>query len=65
MHSSEKRKLAAILFADIADYTALMQENEQNALSLLRKFKQEPETQVQRSHRRIVQFYGDGCLVIR
>jgi class 3 adenylate cyclase len=31
----EIRKLSTILFADIADYTALMQKDEQHALGLL------------------------------
>ena len=35
----QKRQLAAILFADIVGYTALMQSNEQQALANLQKFK--------------------------
>ena len=37
--SMSTRRLAAILFADIAGYTAMMQENEQQALAHLQKFK--------------------------
>jgi len=33
------RRLAAILFADIAGYTALMQRDEQLALAHLQKFR--------------------------
>jgi len=38
--SLEKRQLAAILFADIAGYTALMQEDERYAGELLSKFQE-------------------------
>ena len=32
-------KLSAVLFADIAGYTAMMQEDEKTALQLINKFK--------------------------
>ena len=38
-HASSARRLAAILFADIAGYTALMQKDEQAASTLLRRFQ--------------------------
>jgi class 3 adenylate cyclase len=34
---SEKRKLAAVMFTDIAGYTALMSRDEKKALALLEK----------------------------
>jgi len=58
------RQLAAVLFADIAGYTALMQKDEVGALSGLRQFKDDLETHVPVHKGRIVQFYGDGCLVV-
>ena len=58
----QQRKLAAILFADIVGYTALMQSNEQHALSHLQKFKAELEQLVPTNKGEIIQFYGDGCL---
>ncbi len=64
MSSSKKRQLAAILFADIVGYTALMQRDEQQALASLQKFKSELEKQVPENQGRIIQFYGDGCLAI-
>lgn len=62
--SLEKRQLAAILFADIAGYTALMQEDERYAGTLLSKFQQALEEQVVECNGKIINFYGDGCLVI-
>lgn len=58
------RQLAAVLFADIAGYTALMQADEVRALNNLKRFKEDLETQVPLHQGRIVQFYGDGCLIV-
>ena len=56
--------LAAILFADIAGYTALMQQNEATALLQLNHFKTSIESIVPRHKGQVIQFYGDGCLLI-
>lgn len=61
---TKKRRLAAILFADIEGYTALMQSDERKALIGLNKFKKELEIKVRTYHGEIIQFYGDGCLAI-
>lgn len=61
---NSKRQLAAILFADIAGYTALMQENEQQALRVLNHFREDIESIVPQFDGQIIQFYGDGCLII-
>ncbi|MDW3652215.1 MAG: adenylate/guanylate cyclase domain-containing protein [Bacteroidia bacterium] len=61
---NSKRQLAAILFADIAGYTALMQENEQQALRVLNHFREDIESIVPQFNGQIIQFYGDGCLII-
>ena len=58
------RKLAAILFADIAGYTSMMQVDEVKAMSCLTKFKKELEICVPNFQGEIIQFYGDGCLVV-
>jgi len=58
------RRLAAVLFADIVGYTALMQSDESLALSALEKFKQELDTQIPANQGEIIQFYGDGCLCV-
>ena len=60
----QERKLAAILFADIVGYTALMQENEVVAKTQLDKFRQVITQQVAAKNGQIVNFYGDGCLAI-
>ncbi len=62
MSTSKNRQLAAILFADIVGYTALMQRDEQIAATLLRNFQQQLETKVATHNGRIVNFYGDGAL---
>ncbi len=60
---SEIRKLATILFADIAGYTALMQKDEQQALLFLNRFKEVLEKQTHQHRGEIVQYFGDGCLL--
>ncbi len=64
MPVADNRLLAAILFADIAGYTALMQEDEQEAVRKLKRFRAGIEQIVPEHSGRIVQFYGDGCLLI-
>lgn len=60
---SNEHRLAAILFADISGYTALMQQDEKNALELLNRFKDVLENITPVYHGRIVQYFGDGCLL--
>lgn len=58
-----EHKLATVVFADITGYTMLMQKDEQAALDLLSIFKVALEQHVETNHGRIIQFYGDGCLM--
>ncbi|WP_205511911.1 adenylate/guanylate cyclase domain-containing protein [Longitalea arenae] len=58
------RQLAAILFADMTGYTALMQENEQLARSKRQRLKEVLESTIARFHGKILQYYGDGSLSI-
>src|SRR5687768_16545757 len=58
------RQLAAILFADMTGYTALMQENEHLARSKRRRLKEVLESTIGRYHGKILQYYGDGSLSI-
>ncbi len=56
------RQLTAIMFADIAGYTALMQEDEALALQLRNKFQKKLEEEVKAHNGRILEFRGDGAL---
>ena len=58
------RQLAAILFADMTGYTALMQENEHLARQKRMRLKHVLEETVQQHNGRILQYYGDGSLTI-
>ncbi|WP_046367161.1 adenylate/guanylate cyclase domain-containing protein [Flavihumibacter petaseus] len=58
------RKLAAILFADMTGYTQLVQENEGLARDKRKKLKEVMEVKVRDFHGEVLQYYGDGCLVI-
>jgi TolB-like protein/Flp pilus assembly protein TadD len=58
------RQLAAILFADMTGYTALMQENEQLARLKRKRLKEVLEATISRFNGRILQYYGDGSLSI-
>ncbi len=57
------RKLAIVVFADIAGYSALMQADERKALSTLDGFKTGLEEGIQQHGGEIIQYYGDGCLL--
>ncbi|HVE61909.1 MAG TPA: hypothetical protein VNA26_08820, partial [Chitinophagaceae bacterium] len=57
-------QLAAIMFADIMDYTALMQDDEANATQLREKFSYNLKISVTAHNGRIVKWMGDGALCI-
>ena len=61
---SQHRQLAAILFTDIEGYTAIMQKDEQQALTLKNRHREVLQTKHKEFNGRIVQFYGDGTLSI-
>src|SRR4026208_602552 len=58
------RQLAAILFADMTGYTALMQDNELLARQKRKRFKEVLETAIEKHDGKILQNYGDGSLSI-
>lgn len=58
------RKLAATIFADIQGYSALMQKDETQALDFQEKFQNHIHNTVPENRGEVVQFYGDGCLMI-
>ncbi len=59
----EARKLSSIVFADIAGYSAMMQQHEAKALAALDRFRDILEQTIARHHGQIIQYYGDGCLL--
>lgn len=59
----ESRKLATIVFADIAGYSAMMQADEKKAIVIIDEFKTILEYGMANQDGVIVQFFGDGCLL--
>ena len=59
-----ERRLAAILFADIVGYTAMMQSDEGNTMSRLQRYQQVLKAEVSRYHGEIIKNYGDGSLCL-
>ncbi len=58
------RQLAAILFTDIAGYTAMMQEDEQFAIKLVKHHRAVLERTVEDLEGDVIEYYGDGSLCI-
>ena len=57
-----ERRLAAILFADVAEYTALSSHDEDLALALIKSFQRISKKIVGDKGGRVVKFLGDGML---
>ena len=64
MSTSKNRRLAAILFADIVGYTALMQKDEGQTMSRLKQYQQVLQKEVAIFNGEIIKNYGDGSLCI-
>lgn len=62
--TGKTRLLAAIMFADMTGYTALMQEDEQRAKVLRDRQRHTLQTLIPLHHGKIIQYYGDGSLSI-
>jgi class 3 adenylate cyclase/tetratricopeptide (TPR) repeat protein/TolB-like protein len=60
--SNKQGRLAAIIFADLVGYTALMQKDEAQGLAKLNHFKSILEDSIPNFNGSIDQYYGDGCL---
>ncbi|WP_336517190.1 adenylate/guanylate cyclase domain-containing protein [Pollutibacter soli] len=56
------RRLVAIMFTDIEGYTSLMQQNENDAVLLLDKYKQIVLSATRQYDGRLIKFMGDGSL---
>ncbi|HET6768740.1 MAG TPA: adenylate/guanylate cyclase domain-containing protein [Chitinophagaceae bacterium] len=61
---SQSRQLAAIMFTDIVGYTALMQENEQKAVTIIKHYNSSLNQLVSLHHGKVLNYYGDGSLCI-
>src|SRR5437868_4371057 len=60
----QTRQLAAIMFADIMGYTAIMQEDETLAMRLRDKLKTKLETEVSLHGGKMLKLSGDGALCV-
>ena len=61
---SRSRQLAAIMFTDIQGYTALMQQNEQQAIQARDKHRRIFNSTTEKHKGKVLQYYGDGTLSI-
>ena len=58
------RRLVSIMFADMAGYTALMQQNEREAIRKRERLKEVLDNFIPAFHGEIVEYAGDGALSI-
>jgi adenylate cyclase len=61
---SQHRQLAAVMFTDIEGYSAIMQEDEEQAITLRNRHREIINKEHARFEGRIIQYYGDGTLSI-
>src|SRR6185436_21045942 len=61
---SQQRRLAAILFTDIVGYTAVMQQSEVQALTIVRRYTIVLKKTVGEHHGEVLNDYGDGSLCV-
>jgi adenylate cyclase len=57
-------QLAAIVFADVVGYTAMMQKDEKDAVEKINRFRQSLEAIADELDGKIIQYYGDGSLLL-
>jgi adenylate cyclase len=62
--AEHSHQLAAILFADIVGYSAMMQENEEVAVEKVNRFRDVVELIAEELNGKIIQYYGDGSLLL-
>ena len=62
--SQPDRQLAAIMFTDIQGYTALMQQDEHQALEVRTRHRQVFNSTTDKFKGKVLQYYGDGTLSI-
>jgi len=57
-----QRQLLAIMFTDIEGYSAMMQQNEQNAIVAKDRHREILQKEHEQFNGRIIEYYGDGSL---
>jgi len=62
--TSQQRRLAAILFTDIVGYTAMMQQNETETITTIRRYTSVLKQSVNDHAGEVLNDYGDGSLCI-
>ncbi len=62
--ADHSHQLAAILFADVVGYTSMMQEDENSAVEKINRFRQSLEIIAKELNGKIIQYYGDGALLL-
>ena len=60
----QSRQLAAIMFTDIVGYTAMMQQNEEKAVAVIKHYNSALEKWVTNFNGQVLNYYGDGSLCI-
>ena len=63
MSSQDKRKLAAIMFADVVGYSRMMAINEERTLELLKDFENICSPIISDNEGKIIKQAGDGVRV--
>lgn len=61
---NNRRRLVAILFADIAGYTAMMQQDEHHATRILNRYNSQLNENIPKHNGEIIKRYGDGTLIL-
>ncbi len=61
---AQSRQLAAIMFTDIQGYTAIMQQDEEQAIKIRERHRDIFNSTTQKYQGRVLQYYGDGTLSI-
>ncbi len=61
---SQSRQLAAIMFTDIVGYTAMMQQDENKAVAIIKHYNATLEKWVTLYNGQVLNYYGDGSLCI-
>lgn len=64
MTNDKRRRLSAILFADIEGYSALMQADESKAMNTLKSYQTNIKTLVAKHEGQLIKNYGDGSLCL-